>query len=318
MRSGLEAEQELAIRSNWMLNRAALERVISAYNELSATYADGMLYASVSGDIGATVAPVGQAISTANGAVADIFTGKSFVLAYLPDSYLFEISAGQPVAVKAATTRFWMAGSSGFCPWLQNLPSDLQLPNRALERGRLVRIALPASNELPIDQRVRVTNCFLSDCRLGLMQAALQQTRAAAGASTKLRCRSVGNQSISSNGSHRQDVRAAHSNRRVPKWTTSILFAMLLMSALINLCSDRRRLDRCHRIRHFALFACGRSEADRAKFRPWGSLSRTGGKRTSWAGWSKATLRGSRCPACGFIWACTRTTPNPRRRDGAC
>jgi len=44
-----------------------------------------------------------------------------------------------------------------------------------------VRVALPASNELPIDQRVRVTSCFLSDCRLGLMQAALQQTRAAVG-----------------------------------------------------------------------------------------------------------------------------------------
>jgi multidrug resistance efflux pump len=177
--SGLEAEQS-SLSLELDAHRAALERVISAYDELSATYADGILYASVSGDIGATVAPVGQAVSTANGAVADIFTGKSFVLAYLPDSYLFEISAGQPVAVKAGH-EVLNGRIERILPLVQNLPGDLQLPNRALERGRLVRIALSASNELPLDQRVRVTNCFLSDCRLGLMQATLQRTRVAAG-----------------------------------------------------------------------------------------------------------------------------------------
>ena len=177
--AGLRAEQgSLSIELD--ADRAALERVVSAYNELSATYADGTLYASVGGDVGATVASVGQALSTGNGAVADIFTGKSFVLAYLPDSYLFEISAGQSVAVKARN-EVLDGRIERILPLAQNLPSDLQLPNRALERGRLVRIALPASNELPIDQRVRVTSCLVSDCSVGLWQAALHKTRAAIG-----------------------------------------------------------------------------------------------------------------------------------------
>src|SRR5262249_52461547 len=177
--AGLRAEQD-SLSAELDANRAALERVTSAYSELSATYADGALYASVSGDIGATVAPVGQALSTGNSTVADIFTGNDFVLAYVPDSYLMDVSEGQPVAVKTRNE-----GINGRIDQVltlaQNLALDLQRPSRALERGRLVRVALPASNELPIDQRVRVTSCFLSDCRLGLMQAALQQTRAAVG-----------------------------------------------------------------------------------------------------------------------------------------
>ena len=177
--AGLGAEQD-SLSVELDADRAALERVISAYNELSATYADGMLYASVSGDIGATVAPIGQALSTGNGAVADIFTGKSFVLAYLPDSYLLAINEGQSVAVKARN-EVLNGRIERILPLAQNLPSDLQHPNRVIERGRLVRIALPASNELPIDQRVRVTSCLVSDCRVGFMQAALQKTRDAIG-----------------------------------------------------------------------------------------------------------------------------------------
>jgi len=177
--AGLRAEQA-SLAAELDADRAALERATSAYNELSATYDDGALYASVSGDIGATVAPVGQALSSGNGAVADIFTGKDFVLAYLPDSYLFDVSEGQIVAVNAQN-EVLTARIDRVLPLAQNLPGDLQRPNRVLERGRLVRIALPASNDLAIDQRVRVTSCLLSDCRVGLMQAALQKTRAVIG-----------------------------------------------------------------------------------------------------------------------------------------
>jgi multidrug efflux pump subunit AcrA (membrane-fusion protein) len=57
--SGLAAEQD-SLSVELDAHRAALERVVAAYDELSATYADGMLYASVSGDVGATVASVSK------------------------------------------------------------------------------------------------------------------------------------------------------------------------------------------------------------------------------------------------------------------
>jgi hypothetical protein len=59
------------------------------------------------------------------------------------------------------------------------LPADLQVPNRMLERGRLVRIALTESNKLPVDQHVQVSTCLAADCHVGVLQAALQQTHTA-------------------------------------------------------------------------------------------------------------------------------------------
>jgi multidrug resistance efflux pump len=177
--ASLRAQQD-SLSAELDANRTAFERATSAYNELSATYADGALYASVSGEVGANVAAVGQALAMGSGAVADIFAGRSFVLAYLPDSYLFDISEGQPVAIKTRTETV-DGRIDRILPLAQNLPNDLQLPNRQLERGRLVRIALPTGSALPIDQRVRVAGCFLNRCDESLLHSILADTSSAVG-----------------------------------------------------------------------------------------------------------------------------------------
>jgi multidrug resistance efflux pump len=176
--ASLRAQQD-SLSAELEANRVARDKVTSAYDELSATYDRGALYASVSGDVGTNVVPVGQTLATGNGgAVADIFTGKSFVLAYLPDSYLFDVSEGQPVTIQTRTDSV-EGRIDRMLPLAQNLPIDLQRPNRVLERGRLVRIALPAGNELPIDQQVRVTGCFLNHCGGSLLQSVWASTRSA-------------------------------------------------------------------------------------------------------------------------------------------
>lgn len=98
--ASLQAEQR-SLSAELDADRIALAQAASAYDELSATYADGVLYASAGGDIGASVAPVGQTLSMGSGGIAAIFTGESFVLAYVPDAYLFEVSEGQTVGVRA-------------------------------------------------------------------------------------------------------------------------------------------------------------------------------------------------------------------------
>ena len=173
----LQAEQtSLAAESD--ADRIALAQVISAYDDLSATYADGVLYASASGDVGATVAPVGQTVTPGNGNVADIFTGESYVLAYVPDSYLFDVSERQPVGIKARNEML-NGRIDRILPMDKVLPTDLQVPNRMLERGRLVRIAMSESNQLRVDQRVQVSTCFAADCHVGVLQAAFQQAHTA-------------------------------------------------------------------------------------------------------------------------------------------
>jgi multidrug resistance efflux pump len=177
--AGLQAEQgSLSVELD--ADRAALAQAGTAYDELMSTYEDGALYAPVSGDIGGSVAAVGQAVSTGTGGIADIFTGKRFVLAYVPDAYVFEVSEGQNVGVR--TQNAVLNGRiDRVLPLAQTLPNDLQAPNRMLERGRLVRIDLLDSNELPVDQRVQITTCFATDCRVGPIEFALDQTRSALG-----------------------------------------------------------------------------------------------------------------------------------------
>ena len=67
-----------------------------------------------------------------------------------------------------------MAGSTQSFPFAASLPSDLQASNRIPERGRLIRIALIDPNQFPVDQRVQVTTCFLTDCHVGVFQACAQ------------------------------------------------------------------------------------------------------------------------------------------------
>jgi hypothetical protein len=107
--------------------------------------------------------------------VANIFTGESFVLAYVPDAYLFDVEEGQNVGVKARN-EILNGRIDRILPFAESLPSDLQAPNRMLERGRLVRIALVEPNQFPVDQHVQVTTCFQSDCHIGLFQASIKQT----------------------------------------------------------------------------------------------------------------------------------------------
>jgi hypothetical protein len=173
----LQAEQR-SLSAELDADRIALAQAASASDELSATYADGVLYASAGGDIGASVASVGQALSTGSGGIADIFTGESFVLANLPDAYLFEVSEGQTVGVRARN-EVLNGRIDRILPFAEPLPSDLQAPNRMLERGRLMRIALIDPNQFPVDQRVQVTTCFLNNCHVGVLQASLEQTHTA-------------------------------------------------------------------------------------------------------------------------------------------
>ena len=172
--ASLQAEQR-SLAAELDADRIALAQAASAYDELSDTYADGVLYASAGGDVGASVAPVGQALSTGSGGIANIFTGESFVLAYAPDTYLFEVAEGQTVGVRARN-EVLNGRIDRILPFAEPLPSDLQAPNRMLERGRLVRIALTDLNQFPVDQHVQVTTCFQNDCHVGIFQASLKQT----------------------------------------------------------------------------------------------------------------------------------------------
>jgi multidrug resistance efflux pump len=145
-------------------NRKALDQVSSAYNDLQRTYGDGVLHAPASGLIGSHVAMVGEVLSPGKDKVASIYAGASFVLAYIPETYLLELEKGQRVTV---TSRGQSVGGyiEKVLPVTEALPPEFQLPNRVRGRGQLVRIELSEKNNFAIDQKVEVTTCYFDGCR---------------------------------------------------------------------------------------------------------------------------------------------------------
>jgi multidrug resistance efflux pump len=172
----LKAEQ-VSLEIEMKANKTALEQVSAAYDDLERTYGNGILYAPVSGYVGANVAMVGEVLSGGNDRIASIYTGPSFVLAYIPESYLFDVEEGQKVAVKTRGQTI-VGDVEKVLPVTEALPPEFQLPNRARGRGQLVRIALLDKAQFPIDQKAHVTGCLFENCKTGVSGAVKAATPA--------------------------------------------------------------------------------------------------------------------------------------------
>jgi multidrug resistance efflux pump len=165
----LKAEQ-VSLEIEMKANAAALQQVSAAYDDLQQIYGNGILNAPVSGYVGATVAMVGEVLSGGNDRIASIYTGPSFVLAYIPESYLFDVEEGQKVSVKTRGQTI-VGDVEKVLPVTEALPPEFQLPNRARGRGQLVRIALLDKAEFPIDQKAHVSGCLFENCKTGVSGA---------------------------------------------------------------------------------------------------------------------------------------------------
>ena len=170
------AERSLSLKSETAAvetelegTQAALEEISKSYTSIKETYDNGILTAPVDGYIGSTVASVGEVLSSNSAKVAQIYSGTTFALAYLPESYLFDVEEGQKVGVKVRS-RTIPATIEKVLPVTEALPPEFQLPNRVRERGQLVRISLEGKGQFAMDQKVRVISCLRSDCKDSLTE----------------------------------------------------------------------------------------------------------------------------------------------------
>ncbi|MEZ5890832.1 MAG: HlyD family efflux transporter periplasmic adaptor subunit [Xanthobacteraceae bacterium] len=158
----LKAEQD-SLEPELRTNKSALEETNAAYAQLERIYDNGVLRSPVTGYVGSTVAYVGEVLVPGKDRVAQINTGKSFVLAFMPESYLFDVEKGESVLVKARG-RTVHGTVEKILPVTEALPPEFQLPGKALNRGQVVRIALQDPDEFAVDEKVRVKGCFTADC----------------------------------------------------------------------------------------------------------------------------------------------------------
>lgn len=164
----LEAEKT-SLETEITANQGALQQVSGAYADLRRTYGSGVLTAPASGYVGSHVGMVGEVLSAGTTPVANIYSGTSYVLAYIPENYLFDVDQGQKVSVKGRGRT-----ATGFIervlPVTDALPPEFQLPNRVRGRGQLVRVELSQPKDFALDEKVRLTSCYMDKCGLGVLE----------------------------------------------------------------------------------------------------------------------------------------------------
>lgn len=164
----LEAEKT-SLETEITANQGALQQVSGAYADLQRTYGSGVLTAPASGYVGSHVGMVGEVLSAGTTPVANIYAGQSYVLAYIPENYLFDVDEGQKVAIKGRG-RTATGYIERVLPVTDALPPEFQLPNRVRGRGQLVRIELSEPKDFALDEKVRLTSCYTDKCGLGVSE----------------------------------------------------------------------------------------------------------------------------------------------------
>ena len=161
----LKAEQ-VSLESELAAYQNALRQVSDTFDSLQQAYAGGALYAPVAGDVGSKVMSAGAVLGPGNSDIATIYTGPSFILAYLPDSYLFDLKVGQRVNVRSYAESI-VGTVEDLLPMTDAMPPEFQMPGDARQRGRLFKISIPESASMPLDQKVKISACYFTMCDSG-------------------------------------------------------------------------------------------------------------------------------------------------------
>lgn len=144
----------------------ALTQVSDTYDSLRHAYRGGVLYAPVTGYVGSKVMSAGAVLGSGGNDIANIYTGPSFILAYLPDSYLLDLKVGQRVYVRSYG-RSAVGTVEDLLPITDALPPEFQIPGDARQRGQVFKISIPEGTSLPLDQKVRISACYFHMCDSG-------------------------------------------------------------------------------------------------------------------------------------------------------
>lgn len=133
-----------------------------AIGKLNAIYDNGYLRASMPGIVGVKVPIPGQIVKFGD-ELMQINGGRSYILAYLPDEYLFSISEGMPVNVKGGAQSA-KGRIDAILTVADALPAEFQNMFRPRDRSRLARITLDEKNPFAVSQKVTISGCAFGYC----------------------------------------------------------------------------------------------------------------------------------------------------------
>jgi multidrug resistance efflux pump len=133
----------------------ALADADGAISKLQDVYADGVVKSPVAGSIGATVPAVGN-VYRAGDPILTVYSGESYVLAFLPRRYLFPITLGMNVQISDGRD---IANGvvSEILPVTDTLPKEFQNTFKPSDRNQLAKIKLDGPSPFPLNQKVNIS-----------------------------------------------------------------------------------------------------------------------------------------------------------------
>jgi multidrug resistance efflux pump len=130
----------------------------SALTDLQAHYANGVVRAPVTGAVGVSVPSVGNVYRTGD-PMLSVYSGDPYVLAYLPQRYMFSIELNDKVTVSDGRN-----SASGviaeILPVTDALATEFQNTFKPRDRSQLAKIRLTGATLFPLLQKVSVTSSY--------------------------------------------------------------------------------------------------------------------------------------------------------------
>lgn len=124
----------------------------NALAKLRNHYADGVVRAPVDGAVGTTVPAKGDVYRPGE-TILEVYSGKPYVLVYLPRRYLFEVQTG--AAVMVTSGRLSAAGRiTDILPVTAALPKEFQNSFKPSDRSQLARISFHQEPPFPLHAKV--------------------------------------------------------------------------------------------------------------------------------------------------------------------
>lgn len=150
----IQAELQIFNREQERLE-SALQKTADAIKALESDYADGVLQAPVTGVVGNLSVRDGSVVR-AGDPLLTIYSGRLFILAYLPTGGIHKVTVGSEVEIKLGlqtypgeVARIW--------PVAVELPPEFQKSFAPRSRGQLAEIRLTEQSDLPLFSKVSIS-----------------------------------------------------------------------------------------------------------------------------------------------------------------
>lgn len=127
----------------------------AAVEDLKELYGQGVFTAATGGTIGAAIPYVGT-VYNAGEPILSLYSGESYVLAYLPRRYLFPIERGMKVVISSGRSRA-KGVVAEILPVSDALPQEFQNTFKPRDRNQLAKIRLDDPSAFPLFEKVRIT-----------------------------------------------------------------------------------------------------------------------------------------------------------------